>query len=68
MFQNTQIYGKEDINDSFVSVQSAQWGDHLGTVALSHMNQINVQVSKENKPKYKDFWISVLTMLSQKGF
>lgn len=68
MFQNTQIYGKEDINDSFVSAKSAQWGEHLGTIPLSHMNQINVQVSKENKPKYRDFWIDVVKRLRDKGF
>jgi len=68
MFQNMQIFGKEEINDSFVSVQSAQWGEHLGTVPLSHMNQINVQVSKENKPKYYDFWTGVVKELRDKGF
>lgn len=68
MFQNNQIFAHEDINDSFVSVQSAQWGEHLGTVPLSHMNQINVQVSKENKPKYYDFWIGVVKMLKDRGF
>ena len=68
MFQNTQIFAKENINDSFVSVESAQWGEHIGTIPLSHMNQINVQVSKENRPKYKDFWIGVVKMLRDKGF
>ena len=68
LFQNTQIYSKEDINDSFVSVKSAQWGEHLGTIPLSHMNHINVQVSKENKPKYYDLWIGVLKMLRDKAF
>ncbi|MFY0683726.1 MAG: alpha/beta fold hydrolase [Balneola sp.] len=68
MFQNNQIFGKEDINDSFVSVKSAQWGEHISTIPLSHMNQINVQVSKENKPKYRDFWVGVVKMLRDKGF
>lgn len=68
MFQNTQIFAKEDINDSFVSVESAQWGEHIGTIPLSHMNQINVQVSKENRPKYQNFWIGVVKMLRDKGF
>ncbi|XWN36024.1 MAG: alpha/beta fold hydrolase [Balneola sp.] len=68
LFQNTQIFAKEDVNDSFVSVKSAQWGEHLGTVPLSHMHQINVQVSKEFKPIYNDFWVEVLKMLKEKGF
>ncbi len=68
LFQNTQIFGKEDTNDSFVSVKSAHWGEHIGTVPLSHMNQINVQVSKENKPRYYNFWTGVVRMLCRKGF
>ena len=68
LFQNTQIYGWEGVNDSFVSVESAKWGEHLGTVALSHMNQINVQVSKENKPIYYNFWTSIVKKLSEIGF
>ena len=68
LFQNSQIFDKEGINDSFVSVESATWGEHLGTVELSHMNQINVQVSRENKPIYREFWIGVVRTLSEKDF
>lgn len=68
LFQNAQIYSHEGLNDSFVSVESAEWGEHIETTPLSHMNQINVQVSKENKPRYNDLWIGVITMLSNKGF
>lgn len=68
LFQNTQIYEKEGINDSFVSVESAKWGEHLGTVKLSHLNQINVQVSRENRPVYRSFWTGVAQTLAERGF
>ncbi len=68
IFQNTQIYTQENINDSFVSVDSAKWGTHLGTVNLSHMNQINVQVGKEAKSRYYDFWIGSVKKLAEMGF
>lgn len=68
LFQNTQIFGKEGVNDSFVSVNSAIWGEHLGTVTLSHTHQINVQVSKEARPRYNDFWIGTVKKLSEMGF
>ncbi len=68
LFQNVQIYGQEGVNDSFVSVESAKWGEHLGTIPLSHMNQINVQVSKENKPRYYEFWTGVIKGLKNGGF
>lgn len=68
VFQSNQIYAKEGVNDSFISTESAKWGEHLGTVSLSHMNQINVQVSKETKPRYNDFWIGSIIKLAQLGF
>lgn len=68
LFQNGQIFAQEDINDSFVSVKSATWGEHIETVPLSHMNQINVQVSKENKPRYNKLWTGIIKMLRDKGF
>lgn len=68
LFQNTQIFAHQGVNDSFVSVDSATWGTHLGTVALSHMNQINVQLSKEAKIRYHDFWIGCIKKLSEMGY
>ncbi len=66
-FQNYQIFEKEGINDSFVSVESAQWGTYLGCINLSHVNQINVQVGKEFKAPYYDFWTGVIKKLSDLG-
>lgn len=68
LFQNNLIYEQEGINDSFVSVESSAWAEHLGTVPLSHTNQINIQVSRENKPVYLDFWTGVAKTLQEKGF
>lgn len=68
LFQNTQIFAHESVNDSFVSVDSATWGTHLGTVALSHMNQINVQMGKEARIRYHDFWIGAVNKLGEMGF
>lgn len=66
-FQNSQIFDKEGENDSFVSVKSAQWGTYLGCINLSHLNQINVQVGKEFKSKYYNFWTGVVRKLSEYG-
>ncbi len=66
-FQNTQIFDREGENDSFVSVKSAQWGTYLGCINLSHMNQINVQVGREFKPKYYNFWTGVIKKLAEFG-
>ncbi|MDX1617626.1 MAG: hypothetical protein R3224_02490, partial [Balneolaceae bacterium] len=36
-FQNAHIYNNEGVNDGFVSVQSARWGDHIETASISHL-------------------------------
>jgi triacylglycerol lipase len=66
-FQDYQIFEKEGINDSFVSVESAQWGTYLGCINLSHVNQINVQLGKEFKAPYYDFLTGVVKKLSDLG-
>ncbi len=66
--QNSIIYDKEGPNDGFVSVESAKWGEHLGTINLSHAHQINIQVSKDYKPVYNNFWINAAKTLQKKGF
>ena len=68
LFQNNQIFAKEGVNDSFISIESAKWGEHLGTVALSHMNHINVQVSKEARSRYNEFWVGAVQKLVELGF
>ncbi len=61
LFQNNLIHEKEGVNDSFVSVDSAIWGEHLGTLQLSHLNQINVQIStRETKERYTTFWTGLV--------
>jgi triacylglycerol lipase len=66
-FQNNQIYDKEGINDAFVSVESAQWGNHLETVPLSHLSQLFLQMNKETKKTYHQFWWNVLKTLAENG-
>lgn len=68
LFQNVQIFDKEGPNDSFVSVESAKWGEYLGDINLSHLNQINVQMNKESRQKYHEFWLGLVTQLGEMGF
>jgi triacylglycerol lipase len=65
--QNVLIFDHEGSNDAFVSVKSAKWGEHLGTVNISHLNQINVQVGKEAKQKYLDLWLGIVRKLGELG-
>ncbi len=67
-YQNQHIHTNEGINDSFVSVESAKWGNHLKTVPLSHMEQLDIQVSKERKQLVNQFWQDLVENLRVNGF
>jgi triacylglycerol lipase len=66
-FQNSQIFEKEQENDSFVSVKSAKWGTHLETIPLSHLAQMHVQMNKETERIYEKFWLNLLLRLAKNG-
>lgn len=65
--QNQLIYQNEGINDSFVTVESAKWGKHLKTLSLSHLEQIEIQVNNERKPKVDMFWKNLVLNLQKNG-
>jgi triacylglycerol lipase len=64
-FQNLQIYDKEGINDTFVSVESAKWAKHVETVPLSHISQMHLQMNKESQKIYESFWMNLLKHLAK---
>lgn len=67
-FQNTHIFKQEGLNDSFVSVESAKWGEHVQTVPLSHLEQLEIQVSKDRKKFVDHFWLDLVENLQKNGF
>lgn len=67
-YQNQYIFTNEGINDSFVSVESAKWGKHLQTIPISHMEQLDIQVSKERKKYVSQFWLDLVENLRVNDF
>ena len=65
--QNQLIYQREGLNDAFVTIDSAIWGEHLGTYPVSHLEQIDIQVSKERKPLVEQMWKDIAYNLRDKG-
>ena len=63
-YQNSIIYEREGINDGFVSVESAKWGDHIKTIGLSHLEQIKINISKDRIPIWENFWLGIVENLS----
>lgn len=67
-FQNQHIFQNEGVNDSFVAAESAKWGEHLGTVPLSHLEQLEIQVKEDRKPMVEKFWAGLARKLEENGF
>ncbi len=67
ILQNQLIYQQEGENDSFVTVESAKWGKHIKKLDVSHLEQIEIQVSKDRKPKIEKFWKDLVLNLKSEG-
>ncbi|HYW35229.1 MAG TPA: alpha/beta fold hydrolase [Balneolaceae bacterium] len=66
-YQNNHIYEHEGLNDGMVSVESSKWGEHIKTLNLSHLEQINLRVREERKHLFEAFCLEVIKMLEAKG-
>lgn len=66
-YQNNHIFENEGPNDGMVSVQSSKWGEHIKTLNLSHLEQMNMRVKEEREKLYETFWLDVVKMLESKG-
>lgn len=65
--QNQLIFQNEGLNDSFVTDESARWGKHLGTLDISHLEQIEIQVSRDRQPIVENFWKELSINLKDNG-
>jgi len=66
--QNKLIYKREGKNDGFVSVESSQWGDYLGTIDADHSQQIGIDWTPQSLFRSTRFYSGVVKMLSRNGF
>ncbi len=66
-YQNNHVYEQEGLNDGMVSVKSAQWGEHIKTGEISHLEQMNLRVKDERKALVEAFWKDVILMLRERG-
>ncbi|HKJ34665.1 MAG TPA: alpha/beta fold hydrolase [Balneolales bacterium] len=64
---NNHIFDQEGVNDGFVSEESGHWGTYLGCTELSHIEQINVNLSADREPVWNKFWTGVMQKLSDFG-
>ena len=66
-YQNRHIYEEEGVNDGFVSVPSARWGEYLKSIPLSHLEQIHFNIDKDRVAVWRNFWVEAARMLASKG-
>jgi triacylglycerol lipase len=66
-YQNNYIFEQEGLNDGMVSVKSAKWGEHIKTLNLSHLEQMNLRVRDGRKSLVRAFCLDILEMLQEKG-
>jgi len=64
---NSWMYSREGVNDGFVSVSSARWGNYLGEIEADHLQQIGIDVLPGSSFSSKDFISGVVTDLGNAG-
>lgn len=64
---NRQLYPREGINDGFVAVDSARWGEYLGTVDADHAQQVGLTFGLGDFDS-NAFYCSVVERLANDGF
>lgn len=64
---NGILFDREGINDGFVSVESARWGEFKGLVEADHAEQVGIQIVPGSRFKVHDFYAGVVRMLAEEG-
>lgn len=57
---NYILYNREGLNDGFVSVESAQWGNFLGTIDADHAQQLGFSFASRNPFDANEFMCNVI--------
>jgi triacylglycerol lipase len=66
---NRVIYEREGVNDGYVAVESARWGDFHGTVDADHARQVGLAAAGlRTAPDIHAFYREVVEALADEGF
>ena len=65
---NRPLYAREGPNDGFVSVESATWGEFLGTIDADHVQQVGLTFMSRSDFDSNAFYCDVARHLAQEGF
>lgn len=65
---NRPLYAREGPNDGFVSVESARWGEFLGTIDADHVQQVGLTYMRRSTFDSNEFYGDVARHLAKEGF
>ena len=65
---NLPLYAREGPNDGFVSVESARWGEFLGTIGADHAAQVGIKFLGNRAFDSHEFYRMVVARLADEGF
>lgn len=65
---NRALYKREGLNDGFVSVESAQWGEFLGTIEADHVQQVGLSLLSRTDFDSGEFYCDVVRHVAADGF
>ena len=64
---NGILYEREGVNDGFVSVESAKWGEFKGTIEADHAAQVGIQIVPGSRFDSHEFYAEVVRELAAEG-
>lgn len=65
---NNYLYEREGLNDGIVSVQSARWGQYLGTVEADHARQVGLSSTLAAPFDSNEFYASIAERFADEGY
>ncbi len=65
--QNSMLYEREGENDGFVSLESAKWGEFLGTIDADHYRQIGLNFAGSGSLDSNTFYCEIVRRLAADG-
>lgn len=65
---NAYLYDRESYNDGMVSLESAEWGEFLGTISADHAQQVGFTFPGSSGFNQSEFFVSIVERLRDAGF
>ncbi len=65
---NSHLYEQEGLNDGIVSVNSAKWGQYLGTVDADHARQVGIRSRLAADFDSNEFYATIAERLAKHGY